>query len=232
MSVTQLSSRDFYLAGRRKKTLNISLSGNVLVFFKMPGCQGCRAFEPIFYQLFQNDKRVTYAVCDIAINKEVPQLSRQTNNPIQAVPWIFFYSDGYPVARFKGKKNIPSIQAFVGKALQEAQNRRRRTQSNFVPQQSQQGGNMYNGQYGQSHTGGYQGGNQGGRGNPNKYWKPEIGKTPKMGGIVKGGGGASQYSYLGNEVEEEDDIKALMPDNVTPHNKPWQSEYRKVSSFD
>ena len=191
MQITQLGSRDFYLAGRNKKTLNISLGGNVLVFFKMQGCQGCRAFEPIFYQLSKSDKRVSYAICDISTAIEVPKLSRQTNNQSQAVPWIFFYSDGFPVARFKGKKNIPSIQAFVGKALIEAQSRKRRAQSNFVPQ-----GQTY----------GHQ---------EQRNWK----QPPK------------NSSYLG-EVEEEEDPHALMPTNVTPHNKPWESEYRKMNSFD
>lgn len=223
MSVIQLKAQDFYLAGNRNKTLNITLEDNVLVFFKMQGCEGCRRFEPAFYQLVKNDKRIRYATCDISSNRRVPQLSRETNYPIQAVPWIFFYSGGYPVARFKGKKNVPSIQAFIGKALIEAQKRQRPKRS-FVPQ----------GQRG-SHGGSYpQGRPHGGPpdqpGQP-KYWKPEMGKSPSVKGIVKGGGN-SQYSYLNDQVEEEDDDRAQVPENVTPHNKPWESGYRKMGTFD
>ena len=178
---------------------------------------------------------VNYATCDISVNRQVPQMSRQTNHPIKAVPWIFFYSGGFPVACFKGKKNIPSLQAFINKALQEAENRRQRTQNTFVPP-NQGAGNMYSGgQYSRAPSQGHpQGGRpQGGRpqGPPPKYWKPEIGKAPSITGIVKGGGN-TQYSYLGNQVQEEDEEKALVPEDITPHNKPWDSGYRRMGTFD
>jgi len=58
-----------------------------------------------------------------------------------------------------------------------------------------------------------------------------MGKSPSVKGIVKGGGN-SQYSYLNDQVEEEDDDRAQVPENVTPHNKPWESGYRKMGTFD
>jgi len=223
MSIIQLTDKNFYLAGRQTKTLNISVDGNLLVLFKMSACPACAQFEPIFYQLSQKDNRIRYAVCDISQHQNVTRLSQLTNYPIKAVPWIFLYSGGFPVARFKGKRNAPSVQAFVGKALQEVQNRQRRSQRSFVPQQP---GTV---NYPQNNTQRSQYPNQ-----PQqqpKYWKPDMDKTPSMRGVLKGGAESSQYSYLGEGLGEDDD-KAKLPEDVTPHNMPWGSGYKRMGTLD
>lgn len=230
MSVIQLTDQNFYLAGHRKKTLNINVTGHVLVFFKMPGCAGCKQFEPTFYQLVQNDKRISYAICDIGQNRRIPMMSQQTGNPIKAVPWIFFYSGGTPIAHFKGRKNLPSIQAFIGKALQEVQRRQQMSQQSFVPS-TQQGGQYHPQMGGQGYGRGRAMGHpQPPPGQQPRYWKPDMGKAPSMQGIVKGGGN-TQYSYL-SQVEEEDDTKASLPDQVTPHNMPWGTSYKTLGTMD
>jgi len=213
MSVIQLTEQHFYLEGHRTKTLNITLDGVVFVFFKMKSCGSCAKFEPEFHRLVQTDKRIKYAVCDVTPPCRVPLLSRETGHAINAVPCIFIYSGGFPVAKYKGRRNLPSLQAFIGKALQAAQSRQQRIQRPFVP-------------------------NAGHRPYPSapnftqqpKYWKPEMGKEPSVKGIVKGQGN-TQYSYL-NEVEEEDDTKAFIPEQVTPHNMPWGTGYKKMGTLD
>lgn len=206
MSLVPLTDKHFYLAGRHNKTLNLTLNGNFLVLFKMLNCPNCTQFEPIFYQLSQKDKRIHYAICDLSQFPGVTQLSQRTNYPIKAVPWIFFYSGGFPVARFKGNRNIPSIQAFVGKALQEVQNRQQRGQRSFVSPQGAPPQGAYPNQ------------------TPSKYWKPDMDKTPSLRGALKGN---EQYSYMGEGVEEEDD-KIRIPEDITPHNMPWKAGYKKL----
>jgi hypothetical protein len=116
--IITLSTANFSLMGRQKKTLNINVNGNVLVFFKMVNCQGCQAFEPVFVSLARSDSRVTYAIVDVAVNKEVVMMSRETTMPIQSVPTIVFYTSGRPFMKFTGKKNEQSISSFITKALQ------------------------------------------------------------------------------------------------------------------
>jgi len=40
-----------------------------------------------------------------------------------------------------------------------------------------------------------------------------------------------KYERLG-EVDEEDDSKFLIPTEVTPHNKPWDNNYKKMGTLD
>jgi hypothetical protein len=237
MSIVQLYPGNFKLVGRQRKTMNITLPGNVLVFYKMQDCKGCRAVEPIFHQLASVEHKVQYAICDLTNARDIIAMSHQTKTQIQKVPHIILYCNHRPHARFRGDKNIPSLRSFIAKALSQAPTQ---PQQGFMQQQS---GNMYGAggsnynqqpvaspappQY-QQHQMQGQGG-QGGQGKE-KFWMPEIGKAPAMTGALRSGGG-TQYAYLGN-VEDEDEDKLLVPDQVIPHNEPWMSQYKKLGTMD
>lgn len=201
MSIVQIGDQNFYLGGHHNKTLNINLNGFVLVFFKMQNCPGCNAFEPIFQQLSQNIRTINYAICDISIHKNPISLSRNTNNEIKAVPWIVFYSDGIPVAKYNGKKNIPSLKGFINKVIPLAQQRKQQTQKNFMPQPQR---NMHGGQPMQTNQ---------------KYYAPDLGQQ-----AVPFQSGAPQQPT----PEEEDDDAMIIPEGITPHNKPWESYYKQI----
>nr|QBK86598.1 MAG: thioredoxin [Marseillevirus LCMAC102] len=233
MSVHQLSPQNFKVVGRNIKTLNINLSGNVLVFFKMQGCPGCGTFEPIFHQLAgaSTNDNIKYAACDLTNQRDIIKMSRQTSTPIQAVPFIILYVNGNPLAKYTGKKSIPAIKSFMTKALQHVPP----VQSqNFMPQQRESSGGMYgNGSYNppqMSPNQGQSGVNQQHDSSDGKIWMPELGKAPSMQGVVKGSGG-SQYAYL-NDIDEDDEEKLSVPEQVTPHNVPWESQYRKMGTID
>lgn len=214
MSIISLSDQDFYLAGRRSKTLNIHRGGFILVFFKMQDCKYCNSFGSIFQQLAQQDHRIQYAICDLTIHRKVAAMSKHTNSPIRTVPWLVFYSDQTPIAKISGFKQRATVLAFIGRGIQEAKARGQRQQV-FMPHQQQQA-NMY---------GGYQ--------QPQappkqpKFWKPDMKEPSAMKNAVRG---TPQYSQMENQ--EEDDRNLIIPENVTPHNKPWEGEYRKMDSFE
>jgi hypothetical protein len=63
-----------------------------------------------------------------------------------------------------------------------------------------------------------------------KYYAPEIDKGPNMRGVLKGDQN-SQYAHL-NDIDEEDEEKMLIPKQVTPHNVPWESTYKKIETVD
>jgi hypothetical protein len=157
------------------------------------------------------------------------------------VPFILLYIEGKPIAIFKGKKNVPAMRSFIFKAIEQhgSQESYSTQQSSFVPeQQSRGGGGMY-GSGGYSHPqiapGHHAGYNRqqaiahSQREEGKNYYQPDIDKTPNMRGALKGS--QSQYAHL-NDIEEEDDNKLQTPAQVTPHNVPWESSYKKIGTVD
>ncbi len=130
MSIVQLYSGNFNLVGRQRKTMNISHPGFVLVLFIMQECRGCQAVEPIFHQLARKDNRVKYAICNLTNARDIIAMSHQTKCQIQKVPFIVLYANHRPHARFRGDKNIPSLESFIGNALAVAP---RQMPARFLP---------------------------------------------------------------------------------------------------
>lgn len=234
MSIVQLYPGNFKLVGRQRKTMNISQPGVVLCLFTMDGCRGCEAVEPIYRTLAGLEPKIKYAICNLTNARDVISMSHQTKTQIQKVPCIIMYVDGRPHARFTGDKNIPSLRSFINNALAAAP----RQQQEFVQQPQ---GNMYAGGgsqgYSQQPPGSQmpaqyrqQQGQQQGQ-EKDKFWMPELGKTPTMTGALRNAGGGTQYAYLGT-VDDEDEDKLLVPDQVIPHNEPWMSQYKRIGTMD
>lgn len=220
MSLVSLNASNFSLTGRQQtKTMTINVPGNVLVLFKMQGCKGCEATEPIFYQLTNMDRRVTYATVDLTANPTIVAMSRNSSTAIPSVPHIILYVQGRPHARYNGQKTPDAIRSFLSKALQAATQQGPPQSQQFMPQQQQS--NMYGST---SASGPPQGQPQGPGG---KYYSPEIGSSPSMQTVIKGGGKGTSYAYLG-EGGEEDDTVLMMPDGVISYTAPWESVYKTV----
>lgn len=207
MSIIALSDQNFVLHGQQRKNLGINLRGNILVYFKMGKDGNCQAFDPIFAQLAKVDKRIKFAVLDVEIYPKVVQLSRSTvQTQINAVPSLVLYIDGKPHAKCSGTKNVKSLQAFITAALKGNANTQQGQTQTFMPQNSHQGYNPQTQNAGRLPQGG------------GHSWKPEIGKPPSLKGVVKG------YA-VGNNVEEEEEMKLMIPDQVVPHNTPWEAAF-------
>jgi thiol-disulfide isomerase/thioredoxin len=230
MSIYQLTSANFSLTGFQRKSLDINVPGVVLVFFKATTCDGCAAVTPIFNELARVEQSISYASVTVDVYKEIVHLSRQTSAPIMSVPFFILYIDGKPLAKYTGKKDVMSMRSFIVKALQSRPPPEVH-QTTFTPQQPPMrqgggGGGMYgNGGYSHPQMA------PGGRGQEPSYHTPEMSNAPNLKNIIKGGA-STQYAYLNNGVEEEDDEVLLVPKMVTPHNVPWESAYRKVGTAD
>jgi len=213
-----LSPADFTIVGQKVKTLGISKMGNVLVLFKMSNDANCNQFEPIFATLATQENRVGFAVVDISPTspgREVVIWSRNTTTPINGVPMLLLYVNGVPHAKFNGARTVQSIRTFITKALEAAMSRgsptvappasqgqfmQTPTAASYTPMPTGAGGNMYGG--------------PAPRGGP--HYAPEI-KSPSLKGVIKGG-----VPQGGVEVEEE--YKLEIPDDVVPHNTPWEAD--------
>ena len=221
-NVQVLSSAQFAVRGNQRKALALNMSGTVLVYFRFStGCPNCKKFDPIFNQLSTMDRRVAYASIDLTQYRDVVQMSRQTSTPIDAVPAMILYLNGIPHARFNGAKNVPSIQNFLTKALEN---------NAQAPPQQQFSGNMYGGGAAAASGGSFgpQKGSAGfapqipGANGSGKAWMPEIGDAPSMRGVLKGSGGKQP------QIDDEEDEHLMMPASVIPYNTPWEGEYRTL----
>lgn len=209
-NIAYLNESDFVVLGQKQKTLGLSRRGNVLVFFKITNDNNCVEFEPVFAQLARKEQRVTCATLDVIQNRGVLNISRQTTTPINSVPVLILYVNGKPLAKFNGTRNLPSIQNFISNALQSAGNTASppQPQQQFMPRQTPT--NVF--------------ANQGNAAPPpgHKSYMPDIGNAPSMKGIIKGGNGGG-YG-IGNNVEEDDEPRLMVPDTVIPHNTPWEAD--------
>jgi thiol-disulfide isomerase/thioredoxin len=212
MAFHQLTSKNFRVSGVQKKTLDIDIGGKIFLFIKAEGCPGCASFFPIFQELARTDRRVGYAIVDIStpIEKAIVRMSRDTTTPIEAVPLILMYNNGSPIAKYKGRKNIPDIQNFITTILRVIEESHPPPTRSFVhdtPKGPYPPPQQYGGSYG---AGGYR--------NDSGTFYPETsaGKQPSN-------------SFL-NEVEDDDDT-LLSPTEVTPYNTPWKSDL-KIATLD
>lgn len=206
MSVHQLTTQNFHVAGQQTQSLSINYSGNVLVLFKLQDCPGCAAFEPVFHQLAREETRVVFAVLDLAINRDVGQMSRSTTTPIQKVPHLILYIQGRPHARFTGaQKTFPAIRNFISDALQSSQQNLQQQQHSFVQQ------NIYGGPQ------------QAPRG-----FMPEI-QPPKQAIRMAQGLGGYAHPSMQQQCDSDNPNCLMMPNQIVPHNIPWETEKRDMS---
>lgn len=223
--IQQLNTHNFMILGRQTKTLGTNIPGNMLVLFKMTNCQNCATFEPIFVELANSDRRVSYGIANISNNTEIVKMSRETSTPIAAVPFLILYINGRPHAKFNGTKSVSNLQTFITKALQNIGSAPQPPPGAQNQQFMGQSTNMYGG-YNVAKTSygmvpGHAGPTHPQQQQRENYWKPEIGNAPSMNGVIRG-------NMLGPQVEDEDDNKLLIPDTVVPYNTPWEVEYRRM----
>lgn len=243
MSVQQLTSEHFQLFGNTKKVLKIASPNPILILFKIQNCQGCSIFEPQFLKLAQIKRNIGFAVVDLTIYRDIIDKSRQTTSPINKVPDLVLYSGGIPRMRYTGKKNIQDIIFFLDEYINNNPPQQARQQpfmassqqSQFQQQpqfqqqqpfqqqpqfqQQQPFQQPYQQQVPQHQTSQYQ--QMGSMQGNTKTYQPEIGREPAMGGIIKGydPSAADGFDY-------EADTKLSIPEQVTPHNTPWGTEYQ------
>lgn len=221
-SVVELNQNHFYVNGQN---LCVNVPGVILIFFKSQGCQHCKQLEPIFLQFARSNSRISYGIIDLTYNKNVVNISRNTKTPIQTVPQLYLYFEGRPYARFKGNKNIQSLESFVTNALDMySQSVQQAPQHALAPQYGQQSApqerhfvqqNMYGA-----------GSNRGG-------YAPDTQSMPRQAsGMMQHGGhpvASSAHPSMPQQCDPDDDDCLFVPDQIIPHNMPWESDLRKYA---
>jgi len=230
-SIQLLYSQDFQQVGQRTKTMAIKTPDPILVLFKMIDCPNCKVVEPIFVQLSKERDvpPIRYGIIDLTQQKDLIALSKPTTTPLQAVPTLILYANGRPLAKFNGTKNLPSLKNFIKTALSSAQTAPPQ-QEMHQPQQFMPstmggggGGNMYGGfpQMNQPQQAGQ-------RGQPQPRVPPR--NMPEFGGTPMAAQKPGNTSYKFGMVEEDDDHRLSLPNDVIPYNAPWEdSSYKRMN---
>lgn len=214
MSIYKLGSQSFHLIGDRNPlTLSVSITDPIFIMFKLQGCKGCQALEPIFSQLSSVDKRVSYGIVDLSEHRSIAQMSGNSTTPIKKVPSFIIYSNGRPMARFTGEeKNFNTLTAFITDVLprihsaNQIQQPQYHQPQSFVP-------NLYGGQAsnGQAHL-------------------PDIGNAPKSLSNMQNKHPVAMNAHPGMKQCDPDDAECLaIPHDVIPHNTPWEDKFRQLN---
>lgn len=121
-----LRSDDFRIMTRSgKPLLHTMVPGFSLLLFYSTNCQYCKNLIPIFKTLPGKIGGCNIGVIDVGINKQCILMSRETEAPINVVPYIAFYVNGQPYMRYKGPADENEIMNFVVTAAKLIQNSKR-----------------------------------------------------------------------------------------------------------
>ena len=220
MSLYKLGSQNFQLVGSQNPlVLTVSVQEPIFIMFKLQGCQGCQALEPVFSQLANTDRRVSYGICDLTENKSVAQMSKSSTTHIQKVPSFILYTQGRPRAKFvNAEKKLNDFINFLSGTLAQLQQQPQQQpqminaplpQQNFVQQ------NMYGGQAsnGPQHV-------------------PDMPNAPRGYNKMMNGGShptAQNSVHPSMKQCDPDDAECLAtPQDLIPHNMPWEDKFRQL----
>lgn len=225
MSIYKLGSQSFQLVGNQNPlVLTVSVQEPLFVMFKLQGCAGCRALEPVFSQLANSDRRVSYGICDLTENKSVAQMSKSSTTFVRTVPAFIIYAGGRPKAWFKSsEKTLNDFINFISGVLPKLHQQLQPSsqpqmidapmqQQQFVNQSLNQ--NMYGGQpsNGPQHV-------------------PDMPNAPRgLNRMMNGSHPNAQSSgHPSMKQCDPDDAECLAtPHDVIPHNTPWEDKFRQL----
>lgn len=114
MSIIKLGSGHFEPS---RGTMTVKVGGPLLVFFKTDDCKGCEHFGPVLAKIAQTVRQCQYAIVNLTEHREIINMSRETRYPIQSVPLLYFFFDGYLRAKYNGKRNVSAVTTFIIKVL-------------------------------------------------------------------------------------------------------------------
>ena len=100
--------------------------------FKTNRCEYCIDMIKILKNLATHDLRITWAVADVGVYKNIISMAKDSSTPLKGVPTCIFYVNNRPHINYRGKRTIKNIQDFISKALEKIGPS---VASRFVPQE-------------------------------------------------------------------------------------------------
>ena len=111
-----LETSDFSIrSGEKGQVLFLTFQprGMTLVLFYSNQCPHCQSFMKDFKQLPSVMNGCQFAMTNIEKYPAIAQMSRSTIVPIQYVPDIILFVNGFPYVRYEGAPDISSITTFL-----------------------------------------------------------------------------------------------------------------------
>src|ERR1700733_1922680 len=106
-----LNDKHFFL---HNKTLRLKKQGPAFVFFWQPKCGGCESFKPIFEKLNQKlNSEITFYRINVAVNRGVIKMARETRTPITNVPTIMIFNDQILINDYRDSRAPDAVYQMV-----------------------------------------------------------------------------------------------------------------------
>jgi thiol-disulfide isomerase/thioredoxin len=106
-----LNSKHFFI---QNKALRLRKQGPSFVFFWQPKCGGCEAFKPVFDKLnMKLNSEITFYKINVAVNRDIIKLSKETRTPINNVPTIMIFNDGILINDYKDSRAPEAVYQMI-----------------------------------------------------------------------------------------------------------------------
>ena len=111
-----LTEDDFYIdQGQKGPILACNYEGFCMVLFHADAgrCKHCEETIPEFKKIASKFGQCGFGLCNLNKFPGVVTMSKQTIAPFKYVPYIVFYVNGRPFARYEGERNASDMAEFL-----------------------------------------------------------------------------------------------------------------------
>ena len=124
-----LTEDDFYITQSKedgKQILACNYEGYCMVLFHVneSKCEHCSETIPEFKTTARRFTHCGFGLCNLSKYPGVISLSKNTKVPLRHVPYILFYVNGIPFARYEGKRNADDMSEFLKELISMLQPKR------------------------------------------------------------------------------------------------------------
>ena len=122
MSIFYISENDFELQDTiQGKVLSLTdkTEGLNLVLFYSSDCSFCNDLFKSGFKELPLEFSFKFSICNMNVNRKIIHLSKDTISPIEFVPEIFIYLNGYPVLKYEGENEIGELKKFIIEACEK-----------------------------------------------------------------------------------------------------------------
>lgn len=201
---TNITASAFYV-DRASGKLAIKIPSPTVIFFKMSTDEICKKFEPVYVQLAAQEHSIKFGIVNLLNEPTVTSMSRSTSTPIKVVPTLIFFFNGRASSVFNGSRNIPSISSWL------------KNQMHLLSQSSMQSREFVGSRPPPAHIPPSQ--------PPQQYGDyPQRGfqQQPPPSQQLRSFGSQQSTGRIQQQGQQDDDVRMKLPDDVTPHNIPWE----------
>lgn len=129
-----LTEDDFYITNSKadnREILACNYQGYCMILFHVneDRCSHCGEAIPEFKAVARRFGSCGFGMCNLSKFPGVISMSKRTKLPFKYVPYILFYADGVPFARYEGGLNAIEISDFLKEIISILQPKR-----NFIEQ--------------------------------------------------------------------------------------------------